>query len=122
VQERLICYCAQHQGFRTLAVMSTAQAARSYLKLEYKHQLLSSCFPVRDIRLQYQLASRTDWKGANRFYTRFLNLLERGDQQFHRLAPKLWELTRPLVDVVWPLMKGLESSGAKRSEDVSKLL
>jgi lipopolysaccharide biosynthesis protein len=122
VQERLICYCAQDQGFRTLALMSSAQAARSYLKLEYKHQLLSSCFPVRDIRLQYQLASGADWKRASGFYTRFLNFLERADQQFHLLAPKLWELTRPLVDVVWPMMKGLQNAGAKRSEDASKLL
>jgi lipopolysaccharide biosynthesis protein len=122
VQERLICYCAQDQGFRTLAVMSAAQAARSYLKLEYKHQLLSSCFPVRDIRLQYQLASRTDWSRAAPFYSRFLNFLERGDQQFHRLAPKLWELTRPLVEFVWRILKGLESTGAKRAEDMSKLL
>lgn len=122
VQERLICYCAQDQGFRTLAIMSADQASRNYLKLEYKHQLLSSCFPVRDIRRQYQLAAGINWKRAIRPYTRLLNLLEQGDQIFHRYAPRLWELTRPLVDVVWPRLKGLENTNARRSGDASKLL
>jgi len=49
-------------------------------------------------------------------------LLERGDEQFHRIAPKLWELTRPLVDVVWPAMKGLEHTRGRRSEDLSNPL
>lgn len=108
VQERLICYCAQQQGFRTLAVMSAGQAARNYLKLEYKHQILSSCLPVRDIRLQYRLAKRVNWQKAKGYYARFLDFLERNDERFRRVAPKLWARSRAAVDVVWPLLKGLE--------------
>ena len=74
VQERLLCYCAQQQGFRTLAVMSTGQAAKNYLKLEYKHQILSSCLPVRDIRLQYRLAKRVNWQQTSSYYTRLSGL------------------------------------------------
>jgi lipopolysaccharide biosynthesis protein len=108
VQERLLCYCAQQQGYRTLAVMSAAQAARNYLKLEYKHQILSSCLPVRDIRLQYKLARAVNWNKAMHPYTRFLELLEKGDERFRRLAPKLWGRSRGIVDVVWPALKRLE--------------
>jgi lipopolysaccharide biosynthesis protein len=108
VQERLLCYCAQQQGFRTLAVMSTGQAAKNYLKLEYKHQILSSCLPVRDIRLQYRLAKRVNWQKAKSYYARFLDLMERNDERFHRIAPKLWARSRPAVDVVWPMLKRLE--------------
>ena len=108
VQERLLCYCAQQQGFRTLAVMSTGQAAKNYLKLEYKHQILSSCLPVRDIRLQYRLAKRVNWQQTKSYYTRFLDLMERNDERFHRIAPKLWARSRVAVDVVWPMLKRLE--------------
>jgi lipopolysaccharide biosynthesis protein len=108
VQERLLCYCAQQQGFRTLAVMSTDQAAKNYLKLEYKHQVLSSCLPVRDIRLQYRLAKRVNWQKAKGYYARFLELLERNDERFRRIAPKLWARSRSAVDVVWPMLKRLE--------------
>jgi len=108
VQERLLCYCAQQQGFRTLAVMSAGQAAKNYLKLEYKHQILSSCLPVRDIRLQYRLAKRVNWQKAKSYYARFLDLMERNDERFHRIAPKLWARSRPAVDVVWPMLKRFE--------------
>jgi lipopolysaccharide biosynthesis protein len=108
VQERLICYCAQHQGFRSLAVMSTGQAARNYLKLEYKHQSLAGCFPVRDVRYQYGLAKAVNWNKALHPYPRFLNFLERFDERFRRVAPKLWERSRVAVNFFWPLLKGLE--------------
>jgi lipopolysaccharide biosynthesis protein len=108
VQERLICYCAQQQGFRTLAVMSAGQAARNYLKLEYKHQILSSCFPERDIRLQYRLAKAVNWNKLKPYYSRILDALERNDERFRLMAPKLWAKSRSAVNVVWPLLKGLE--------------
>jgi hypothetical protein len=108
VQERLLCYCAQQQGFRTLAVMSAGQAARNYLKLEYKHQILSNCFPVRDIRLQYRLAKAVNWKKMKSYYVRFLDSLERNDERFHLMAPKLWAKSRTMVNAIWPLLKGLE--------------
>jgi rhamnosyltransferase len=107
-QERLICYCAQQQGFRTLAIMSSEQAARNYVKLEYKHQAIASSFPIRDVRQQYKLAKATNWKRSMRRYSRFLAALERFDERFHKFAPKLWERTRAIVDVVWPMLKGLE--------------
>ena len=31
-------------------------------------------------------------------------------EQFHRPAPKLWDRTRPVVEVVWPILKGFESA------------
>ena len=42
VQERLIGYVAQSGGFRVLQVMSPAQAARNYARLEYKMQLFAA--------------------------------------------------------------------------------
>jgi len=88
--------------------MSAGQAAKNYLKLEYKHQILSSCLPVRDIRLQYRLAKRVNWQKAKSYYARFLDLMERNDERFHRIAPKLWARSRPAVDVVWPMLKRFE--------------
>jgi len=107
-QERLICYCAQQEGFRTLAIMSTEQAARNYVKLEYKHQAVASSFPVRDVRQQYKLAKATNWKRSMGWYSRLLAALERFDERFHKFAPNLWERTRGIVDVVWPMLKGIE--------------
>lgn len=42
VQERLIAYCAQQAGYRTMSVMTPDHAARNYAKLEYKMQLMAS--------------------------------------------------------------------------------
>ena len=42
VQERLIGYCVQHRGYRTLQVMNARLAARNYARLEYKLQLFAS--------------------------------------------------------------------------------
>jgi len=41
VQERLIGYAVQAQGFRVLTVMSQDLAARNYARLEYKMQLFA---------------------------------------------------------------------------------
>ncbi|HEY0231053.1 MAG TPA: rhamnan synthesis F family protein [Dokdonella sp.] len=50
--ERLVTYCAQASGYATRSVFTTRQAAKNYTKLEYKHQLLASCFRSGDIRNQ----------------------------------------------------------------------
>lgn len=50
--ERLIAYCAQAEGYGTRCVFTARQAAKNYTKLEYKLQLLSSCFRSGDIRAQ----------------------------------------------------------------------
>ncbi|MEO7433408.1 MAG: rhamnan synthesis F family protein [Dokdonella sp.] len=50
--ERLLTYCAQSEGYSTRCVFTARQAARNYAKLEYKMQLLSSCFRTGDIRSQ----------------------------------------------------------------------
>jgi len=50
--ERLVTYCAQTEGYATRNVFTTRHAAKNYTKLEYKHQLLSSCFNSGDIRDQ----------------------------------------------------------------------
>jgi rhamnosyltransferase len=108
VQERLICYCAQNQGFRTLAVMSTRQAERNYLKLEYKHQILAGRFPVRSIRQQYRLAAMVNWSRGMPWYSRLLDFLERMDGRFQQISPGLWKRSRAAVDFIWPMFKGLE--------------
>jgi rhamnosyltransferase len=50
--ERLVTYCAQADGYSTRSVFTTRHAAKNYTKLEYKHQLLASCFRSGDIRDQ----------------------------------------------------------------------
>jgi lipopolysaccharide biosynthesis protein len=50
--ERLITYCAQAAGYGTRCVFTARQAARNYTKLEYKLQLLASCFRSGDVREQ----------------------------------------------------------------------
>jgi lipopolysaccharide biosynthesis protein len=50
--ERLITYCAQAEGYATRCVFTARQAAKNYTKLEYKLQLLASCFRSGDIRAQ----------------------------------------------------------------------
>ena len=110
----MICYCAQQEGFRTLAIMSTEQAARNYVKLEYKHQAVASSFPTRDVREQYKLAKATNWKKSMRWYSRFLAALVRFDERFQRNAPKLWGRTRPLVYVVWPILTDFDGILGRR--------
>jgi len=50
--ERLVTYCAQAEGYSTRCVFTARQAAKNYTKLEYKMQLLASCFRSGDIRMQ----------------------------------------------------------------------
>lgn len=52
IQERLIGYCVQDAGYRTLQVMTPDMAARNYAKLEYKLQLLSSLLKSTNAYLQ----------------------------------------------------------------------
>ncbi len=49
VQERLIAYTAQDSGHRVMQVMSPAQAARSYGRLEYKTQLYAAQFASNNV-------------------------------------------------------------------------
>lgn len=60
--ERLLPYCAQARGYLSWCAMSARSAARNYVKLEYRHQALSSCFPEADTRGQIAtvLAYRDD--------------------------------------------------------------
>ncbi len=103
IQERLICYCAQHQGYRTLSIMSSDEAERNYLKLEYKLQRLASCFPVSDIRMQCELAGRMKWSPAGR-YTRLLTKLEEIDGAVAMATPRLWKFSRSIVLPIWNLL------------------
>jgi lipopolysaccharide biosynthesis protein len=52
VIERLLTYVAQDAGYMTRCVMTDRQAAKNYVKLEYKLQALASCFPSGDVRVQ----------------------------------------------------------------------
>lgn len=108
VQERLVCYCAQSQGFRTLATMSAGQAQRNYLKLEYKHQILAGRFPARSTLQQYRVASMINWRRGMPLYSRLLDSLERMDERFQKMSPRLWKRSRAAVDMIWPLFKGFE--------------
>ncbi|MBS0193640.1 MAG: hypothetical protein JSR34_05280 [Proteobacteria bacterium] len=56
--ERLIPYCAQARGYLTWCAMTARAAARNYVKLEYRHQALSACFPVADTRWQMAMVQR----------------------------------------------------------------
>lgn len=58
VQERLIGYCVQHKGYRTLQVMNPKLAARNYARLEYKLQLFASYLGSNNVLDQkYELES-----------------------------------------------------------------
>lgn len=62
IQERLIGYCAQDQGYRVMSIMTPKQAARGYARLEYKLQLLASYLPtgnIHDQRAQMQAQRRS---------------------------------------------------------------
>ena len=50
--ERIIPYCAQSQSFVTWCASTPESIARNYVKVEYKYQLLSSCFQLGDARGQ----------------------------------------------------------------------
>lgn len=50
--ERVFAYCAQASGYSVRCVFTSRHAAKNYAKLEYKHQLLASCFRSGDVRLQ----------------------------------------------------------------------
>ena len=108
VQERIICYCAQSQGFRSLALMSTQQAQRSYQKLEYKHQIIVGRFPVKSTLQQHRLAKKLKWNRGMPVYSRLLNALERMDNRFEKMSPRLWKRSRAAIDIIWPLFKGFE--------------
>lgn len=56
VLERLLTYCAQDAGYLSKCVMTPAQVAKNYVKLEYKLQAISSCFPTGDLREQMKIA------------------------------------------------------------------
>ena len=73
--ERLITYCAQADGYSTRCVFTARQAAKNYTKLEYKMQLLASCFRSGDIRAQvlqmmygpsHTATEVTDWSAPPR--------------------------------------------------------
>ncbi|MCL9801478.1 rhamnan synthesis F family protein [Pseudomonas sp. AKS31] len=84
VLERLITYCAQDAGFISRCIMTPAQASKSYVKLEYKVQALSSCFPSGDLREQMQIARTARFAGG------VLVSLKRSIMfRFPRLAPLL---------------------------------
>jgi len=84
VLERLVTYCAQDAGFISRCIMTPAQASKNYVKLEYKVQALSSCFPSGDLREQMQIARTARFAGG------VIVSLKRSIMfRFPRLAPLL---------------------------------
>ncbi len=68
VQERLIGYCIQDKGYRTVSVMTPENAARNYAKLEYKLQLLAGHMASGNIYLQQQQMQAMAATGKMRLY------------------------------------------------------
>lgn len=50
---RLICCTTKNEGFSIYNVMTSAQAERNYVKLEFKHQKIMSTLPSGDVNWQY---------------------------------------------------------------------
>jgi len=106
--ERLITYCAQAEGYATRCVFTSRQAARNYTKLEYKLQLLASCFRSGDIRaqvLQMMYGTPrathddgiTDWSSPPRVRVAFAGLafaLKRSVLHRSRSFVKAWQSRR----------------------------
>ncbi|MEM6906797.1 MAG: rhamnan synthesis F family protein, partial [Pseudomonadota bacterium] len=108
VQERLICYAAQADKFRTLSVMNPRAAARNYAKLEYKHQLLASCFKSGDIRRILIEARRAPVEikplpPMSR--AAFYDWVARTYTSTQSSWPWFWKATQPIKERVWPHME-----------------
>ncbi len=68
VQERLINYCAQHRGYRTMQVMNPRMAARNYARLEYKLQMFASFMGSNNVLDQrYELESTRSTARVNAY-------------------------------------------------------
>jgi rhamnosyltransferase len=84
--ERMYCYCAQDAGYFTMSVLAPRQAARSYVKMEYKLQLLSSHFQngaiMDQIRFLQDVRGREGIRNAVR-----AAIARRYPKLFNRLAP-----------------------------------
>lgn len=77
VQERLIGLCAQNEGFRTMTVMSPRLAARNYMKLEYKYQLLAAHLTDGIITNQVNELKRRKWSPRARLFDRLKGIYGR---------------------------------------------
>jgi lipopolysaccharide biosynthesis protein len=108
IQERLIAYVAQSAGYRTETVLATHMAGRYYAKLEYKLQLLASCFPNAMIANQVAIAQADQkTRAANGTDRNFAKSVSRFDKNLRSKHPRLWTLSRPLAKVIWPVVKKL---------------
>ncbi|MEM7507756.1 MAG: rhamnan synthesis F family protein [Pseudomonadota bacterium] len=106
VQERLICYTAQQDKFRTLSVMNPRAASRNYVKLEYKHQLLASFYPTGDIRRMIQIAGGESTARLPAFSrARFFAWVAEAYDSSRETWPWFWRVTQPISKWVWPKMQ-----------------
>ena len=108
IQERLICYCAQQDKFRTLSVMNPTAAARNYVKLEYKHQLLASFYPSGDIRRIVKLAE-DERRGRLPFPSRarFFAWVASSYDATRASWPWFWRTFQPVSKWAWPYMRSV---------------
>ncbi|EBW2353182.1 hypothetical protein C9W97_24865, partial [Salmonella enterica subsp. enterica serovar Enteritidis] len=98
IMERLMSYVVQDQGFRVMQIVSPDHLVANYVKLEYKLQLLASCFPSGDIRDQVRLARthfRTDVPLAEAYWARWTAFRTK----IKRNHPRIWQVTRPVLRV-----------------------
>ncbi|MEV8642692.1 rhamnan synthesis F family protein [Mesorhizobium ciceri] len=96
--ERLMGYCAQSRHFRTLTICNRYAAARNYVKLEYKLQLLAAQLPSHNISMQYEyLLQKRSEAPIRRWIHKKLERLY-ADHVVRR--PRLLNLVRPLAHFV----------------------
>lgn len=104
VQERLIAYCAQHAGYRTLSVMTPDNAARNYAKLEYKMQLMASQLPHGGAVFDRAAVA----PGDRRLFARAYDGLAPAYLKVVKRAPWVRTLMRPLFHFIERRILGRE--------------
>jgi rhamnosyltransferase len=115
VLERMICYAAQSQGYRTLSVLNADYARIGYVSLEFKLAELASTFDAVSFPDQVgeAMARReAEALALARANETMLERLERLDRELRTHYPKAWQATRPLVSAVWPLIQSMRKSGS----------
>ncbi|MGV6800563.1 MAG: rhamnan synthesis F family protein [bacterium] len=109
LQERLIGYTAQHEGYRVLTIMNRFAAARNYSKLEYKAQLLAGHLPTANIYEQRRLLEQRASKKKFLFFDQFQlhNVYQKAEQFYANQVlarPRVKRIIQPIarqVGRVW---------------------
>ena len=103
VLERLVCYVAQDAGYTTQQILSSHQAGRNYVLLEYKLQKLAAALPssmfadqCRDLE-GWKRAGYPGWRRGSATDSNKPDLSEVLRQKYlDRIQSFSWQLTSPL--------------------------